>query len=128
MAQQIQDLLRSFSSSASGGVEKTSYDDFYIDVTAACQLLPSTGAPADVVCGEEPPPSLGLASAAGAVRAGGEAWRELAGDLKRGVTLAQSMQSALQQELGFTLSCGVARNKLLARLATPLGKPNGLTG
>ncbi len=108
-------------------MEKTSYDDFYIDITAACQL-PSTGAPAYVVWGEQAPPSLGLASAAGAVQAGGEAWRELAGDLKRGVALAQSMQSALQQELGFTLSCGVARNKLLARLATPLGKPNGLTG
>lgn len=53
-------------------------------------------------------------------------WAQLPPDLRRGVHLAAAVRSALKQQLGITLSCGVARNKLLARLASPCGKPDGL--
>lgn len=55
-----------------------------------------------------------------------EQWAQLPPDLQRGVQLAAALRTALQQRLGLTLSCGVARSKLLARLASPCGKPDGL--
>jgi len=53
-------------------------------------------------------------------------WQQLPLDLQRGAWLASELRRAAQERLGLTLSCGVARNKLLARLASPLGKPDGL--
>lgn len=53
-------------------------------------------------------------------------WALLPPDLRRGVQLGAAVRAALKQQLGITLSCGVARNKLLARLASPCGKPDGL--
>lgn len=53
-------------------------------------------------------------------------WRLLAPDLQRGVQLAAALRRDVQQRLGLTISCGVARSKLLARLASPCGKPDGL--
>ena len=53
-------------------------------------------------------------------------WEGLAPDLQQGVLLVAAVRAALKQQLGITVSCGVARNKLLARLASPTGKPDGL--
>jgi len=53
-------------------------------------------------------------------------WGQLAADLRCGTHLAAAVRAAAKQQLGITLSCGVARNKLLARLASPCGKPDGL--
>ena len=41
--------------------------------------------------------------------------------------IAAQLRRTLRDRLGITLSCGVASTKLLARLASPLHKPNGLT-
>ena len=41
--------------------------------------------------------------------------------------IAVQLRQTLRDRLGITLSCGVASTKLLARLASPLHKPNGLT-
>jgi nucleotidyltransferase/DNA polymerase involved in DNA repair len=53
-------------------------------------------------------------------------WSLLAPGLQRGVQLAAALRRDVQQRLGLTISCGVARSKLLARLASPCGKPDGL--
>jgi DNA polymerase eta len=45
-----------------------------------------------------------------------------AGDL-----IANDLREALRDELGFTASVGVASNKTLAKLASPMHKPDGLT-
>lgn len=41
--------------------------------------------------------------------------------------MAQWLREALLKEVGLTASCGVASNKVLARMVGPLHKPNGLT-
>lgn len=92
-----------------GVVERASCDDFYIDATALCTssgleipALPSTVH----IIGDGP----------------------LAVDLQRGGGIACEVRKALAAELRVTGSCGVARSKLVARLASPVNKPDGLTG
>ena len=41
--------------------------------------------------------------------------------------MALALRQALKDELGLTVSCGVARNRLLARLVGPLHKPDCAT-
>ena len=41
--------------------------------------------------------------------------------------VAAEMRKALVKQLGMTISVGVARNKLLARLVGPMRKPDGLS-
>ena len=41
--------------------------------------------------------------------------------------IAARLREILRSKLGVTLSCGVASTKLLARLVSPLHKPDGLT-
>ena len=41
--------------------------------------------------------------------------------------VALALRQALKDELGLTVSCGVARNRLLARLVGPLHKPDCAT-
>ena len=85
-------------------VEKTSYDDFYVD---------ATGAPAN--------------PAADAPRVwNGGAFDDLDAALRRGAALAAEMRAAVRAELGFAVSAGVARTKLVARLLSPAAKPDGL--
>jgi hypothetical protein len=110
-------------------------DDFYLDVTAACTASSEAS----------PPPPAGLLVVGGGqgqlpsqhpaptqppshVQGEGLAqqWAQLAPDLRAGVSLAAELRAALHARLGLTISCGVARSKLAARLASPLGKPDGL--
>ncbi|TMW54938.1 hypothetical protein Poli38472_011284 [Pythium oligandrum] len=44
-----------------------------------------------------------------------------------GATIAREIRQTIFDELGFTCSVGVATNKLVAKLASPLNKPNGQT-
>ena len=52
-----------------------------------------------------------------------------ADDLLRAAALAQRMCEAVREKLGthFTLSAGVARNKLVSNLASSANKPNGVS-
>ena len=43
------------------------------------------------------------------------------------VQVVSSIKAAVQKELGFTMSFGIAEGKLAARLAGPLHKPSGIT-
>lgn len=42
-----------------------------------------------------------------------------------GATIAREIRAAIFQKLGYTCSTGVACNKLLAKLGSPLNKPDG---
>jgi nucleotidyltransferase/DNA polymerase involved in DNA repair len=55
-------------------------------------------------------------------------WHLLEPELQRGVVLALQLRAAVKASLGLTVSCGVAPGKLLARLVTPLHKPDAVTG
>ena len=51
----------------------------------------------------------------------------LLGSLRIVLQVALALRQALKDELGLTVSCGVARNRLLARLVGPLHKPDCAT-
>jgi DNA polymerase eta len=44
-----------------------------------------------------------------------------------GATIANEIRRTIFQELQYTCSTGIATNKLLAKLASPLNKPDGQT-
>ena len=117
-------------------VEKTSYDDYYVEAGAITAredgrgLVPSRGA------GE----SSGEVDAGAASRA--KVWTDgacgcvalsavvvdgvLAPDLRRGCELSELMRATVRAELGFTASVGVGRTKLVARMLSPAAKPDGV--
>ena len=53
-------------------------------------------------------------------------WARLAPDLAAGVAVAMQIRAHVRATLGLVVTCAVARNKLLARLASPRAKPDGL--
>lgn len=123
-------------------VEKTSYDDFYLDVTP----LVADGGAGGHGCDEEGDedgdanapvgadsttelakvrawPTTVAANGAGLARD----WALLvAPELRRGVDLAVGMRRALALNVGLTTSVGVGRSKLVARMLSPLAKPDGV--
>lgn len=131
-------------------------DDFYLDVSSACtsdsslSRFTSSGGGAAALGAEWGPPEglLFLPADPSPVQAEQQQqlpqpgappladpqqaqqaqrqWAQLPPDLRHGVQLGAAVRAALKQQLSITLSCGVARNKLLARLASPCGKPDGL--
>jgi nucleotidyltransferase/DNA polymerase involved in DNA repair len=178
VASQLHSLLRSFA--PDGQVEKTSYDDFYIDVTAACcsnsscsngsgcssnmsgsgsmastqrlQLPKSAAAfvelgpgmdtsrvfvvtmPAATAIQQQSQQPHALSSSTLQQQQQQQQqvlpanWHLLDPELQRGVVLALQLRAAVKASLGLTVSCGVAPGKLLARLVTPLHKPDAVTG
>lgn len=107
VAGMIHKLLRRWSPQ----VEKTSYDDFYLDVTERCGVQH-----------ELPPlPPEGLCILSGA------SWEDVPGPLRQGAHLAHEMMRTLETEMRMTMSCGVSHKKLLSRLVGPLNKPNKVT-
>lgn len=44
-----------------------------------------------------------------------------------GAVISREIRTAVFKELGYTCSTGIAGNKLLAKLASPLNKPDGQT-
>lgn len=55
-----------------------------------------------------------------------EAFMELTGDPRSGEAVARELQQELERELGLPSSWGVASNKLIAKIASDVGKPRGL--
>ncbi|KAL3159483.1 hypothetical protein ABBQ38_009904 [Trebouxia sp. C0009 RCD-2024] len=97
-----------------GECEKTSYDDFYIEVVpdgaslrTAETWMPSADHIVHVI--------------------GGTSFGALPAVLKCAVQTACNIKAAVRKELSLTMSFGVATGKLTARLAGPLRKPSGMT-
>ncbi len=55
-----------------------------------------------------------------------EAFLDLTGDPRRGGEIAAQLKARIRSEVGLPSSFGVARNKLVAKIATNVGKPDGL--
>jgi DNA polymerase-4 len=55
-----------------------------------------------------------------------EAFLDLTGDPRPGGVVAAQLQACIRAEAGLPSSFGVAGNKLVAKIATNVGKPNGL--
>lgn len=56
-----------------------------------------------------------------------EAYLDVTGAGRSAVEIAMEIKARIKKELGLTCSVGVAPNKLLAKMASSLNKPNGLT-
>jgi len=55
-----------------------------------------------------------------------EAFLDVSDDRRTGYEIAARLQSAIKERFGLPTSWGVAPNKLVAKIATEVGKPNGL--
>jgi DNA polymerase iota len=161
VASQLHSLLRGFA--PDGQVEKTSYDDFYIDATAACcnsevdnssssggsgagaqlqawdgagwgqvwdcsRVLVVTMPNGNVPEQQQQQAAVCMQSSQQQQQQQPSNWHLLEPELQRGVELALQLRAAVKASLGLTVSCGVAPGKLLARLVTPVHKPNAVTG
>lgn len=91
-------------------IEKASYDDYYIDATPLCH--------GSVPLALAAPPSTPN------IHVWGGAWDALGPAMWAGLRMALDIRQALRSALGFTVSVGVARGRVGARLAGPLHKPD----
>ena len=98
-------------------VEKTSYDDFYIDASAMVAAAATQQEAHDL----------------GRVRIWPDAESDAANtamkmpdDLLRACTLANQLRGAVRQRVGLIASVGVGRTKLVARMLSPRAKPDGV--
>lgn len=108
-----------------GPVEKTSYDDFYVEATelvavaAALDSRPMSS-------------SASLRRARKWTRDGPAAALDdadaLPADVLRGCVLAERMRAAVLASVGLTVSVGVGRSKVVARMLSPDAKPDGVLG
>ena len=98
-------------------VERTSYDDFYLDVTELVRGAPAAALPARAriwrgkAAHPNPDPSADAYPSS---------------DLCTSCSLAAAMLDALAAELQLPASAGVSRSKLAARMLSPEAKPAGL--
>lgn len=56
-----------------------------------------------------------------------ESWLDVTGDAKTGVEIANELRARAKEELGITVSVGVSFNKVFAKLASDLKKPDATT-
>lgn len=127
-------------------VEKASYDDYYLDVTAACgeqqQRQQQMAVTADMLSAANiSPERIHIVTMAQQQQQEQQAasssalqqqqlpanWHQLEPHLQQGLVIALNLKAAVYKTLGLTVSCGVASGKLLARLVGPLHKPNSIT-
>ncbi|KAG2487735.1 hypothetical protein HYH03_013733 [Edaphochlamys debaryana] len=105
-------------------LEKASIDEAYMQLP----LPPQQGLPPPPPRAQPPPGFAAAGSGAGAgggAAAGGGAGAAEPG-LAEAVAVAESLRREARAQLGLVVSVGVARNKLLAKLASRGAKPDGL--
>ena len=110
----------------SGAVEKASYDDFYIDITAACQGDEDEDAHGSA-SGALDGCNLHVASGADASDSRAAAVAALPPPLQRAARFAARVQAKVLEQHKLTVSIGAGRTRLLARLLSPLRCPAGIT-
>ena len=97
-------------------VQKSSCDDFFIDLTSQVDAIHN---------GKETLENM-LALPFDISLIPKNSWNETSSSLKIGAHLAKCTREEIRKQFGLTVSCGVSESKLGSRLASPLGKPNGL--
>jgi DNA polymerase eta len=142
-------FLSASDSAGAGGprgvqVERASIDEFYMDVTEACAAA-ARSASQQKPLPEDWEQAIRETNVIGPQRAPGSdedgdpgacesaeltSFDETNGDgsrfaLQYGCWLAWKLRQEVRSKLGFTLSAGVAANKMLAKLSASYGKPNG---
>eukprot|EP00960_Hanusia_phi_P044413 756631-Hanusia_phi.AAC.4 len=123
VARELQEELREW-----GEVEKTSYDDFYLDISALVRTRTRT---------EKEEEELELEEAAGEGEGaqrddrlfvvGDLALSSLPLHLRRACGIARQIREKLSRRMGMSVSVGVGGNKLQARLVSGLHKPSAIT-
>ena len=108
-------------------VEKTSYDDFYIEATSLVQADSDASKLAEVRVWSGDGSSGDGGGGGGGV---GQGKSHVLGttlpiDLRRGYELAERMRVALRASVGLSASVGIGRSKLVARMLSPQAKPDG---
>jgi DNA polymerase eta len=143
----ILETVSSFLSAKEGGggvqVERASIDEFYVDVTEACaaaarlasqqQTLPEDWEQAireTNIIGPRQPRDSDEDGAPADCDGVGIVQDSLYDEgskfpLQYGCWLAWTLRQEVRSKLGFTMSAGVAPNKMLAKLSASYGKPNG---
>ncbi|CAM9754538.1 unnamed protein product, partial [Hapterophycus canaliculatus] len=104
-------------------VERASIDEAYLDLTEEAAKL-CQDAEAGKGEGVRNPPETDLQGAAGHRVDTTSAFDRA---LLAGARLTAAMRLAVENELGFTVSAGIASNKVLAKLASSINKPNKQT-
>ncbi|KAJ8384763.1 hypothetical protein AAFF_G00198490 [Aldrovandia affinis] len=131
-------------------IERASIDEAYMDLTATVQqrlrdaedrrvephLLKTTyvqgfpqtnvdqqGAAEETASDKEERRALGLCEWLGSLACGARAELQLA----LGATIVEEMRAAVEEHTGFRCSAGISHNKVLAKLACGLNKPNRQT-
>ncbi|KFM25659.1 N-acetyltransferase eso1 [Auxenochlorella protothecoides] len=99
-------------------IEKASIDEVYIDVTAEVERALSRHEAHGGLLPEADSVVIG-----GPLNPGSEFERRLG----QGAGLAARLRAALFEQLGYTSSAGIASNKLLAKVASAMNKPNRQT-
>ena len=107
-------------------VEKTSCDDYYIDVTSIAAVVPP-GNEAEAVfshvhvwpCNQQGRDGRECTSARCSLE-------DIPSDLRRGCEIAEELRRAVRSAVGLVASVGVGRSKLVARMLSPIAKPDGI--
>lgn len=127
-------------------IERASIDEAYIDLTSAVQerlqksqgqpisadLLPSTyieglprGPPVEETVQKEDIRKQGLLQWLGSLQSDDSSSPDLR--LTVGAVIVEEMRAAIERKTGFQCSAGISHNKVLAKLACGLNKPNRQT-
>ncbi|HTL74811.1 MAG TPA: DNA polymerase IV [Casimicrobiaceae bacterium] len=101
-------------------IEDRGIDEIYIDLT---DIVGSDGA--GDIRAEGPTRGANCAPSGGSAAAEQQAWGDQHTARVRAV--AQSIKDAVREATALSCSIGIARNKLLAKIASDLDKPDGLT-
>ena len=131
-------VLQSLRKRLSSGfvLEKASIDEFYLDISEYCYSSKATTDPTDetstiddvmektVIIGQQENQQQ-QSSSSFLSSFNDDEYDVIESALQRACQVAYWVRNDVLNDLGFTMSCGISTNKMMAKLAASFGKPNG---